>query len=473
MQRQMEVRMIELDKIRPSPFQPRESFPKDEIQQLANTIKAVGLLQPIAVRKQGDTYQIISGERRWRAAQFAGLKAIPAIVKDVSDSQMMIESLIENVQRKDLEPIERGRGLAEVYRLEGFEPSKVMKQLSMIEDVISGRVERKITDEEKKVKEIADLVGLSYDYQYRLLTQLRLAPEEQSRVSELELGYEEISSIATIDRPEIRKKVIEMAPELKRSEIKTLSKVVKKATESIVQAVLKPESKVTPKVAEKLMEIHEEAKQKEVIKQIETLRLTEEEAMAQIETTKTEPTLPQKQGYLTLEEPLPVQYQHQREWNLKQLIGRQLSWGKFKFDFITIGYSQKTVQDLITLLKLAEVTILIDVRRNPSSLYKPEFNKDELAKELPNIGIKYVHIPELGISREARDEMYEGAVTPKELLDQYERQILGTRGLDQLFEIVKGKGTFALMCTEVDPTMCHRHKIAEVLVKKGMIGYDL
>jgi len=93
--------------------------------------------------------------------------------------------------------MEKARGLAEIYRLEGFEPSKVMKQISMIEDVISGRVKRELTSEEKRIKETADTVGLSYDYQYRLLTLLKFTPEEQKRVSELKLGYEEASSIAT------------------------------------------------------------------------------------------------------------------------------------------------------------------------------------------------------------------------------------------------------------------------------------
>ena len=291
MKTEMEVRTIELDKIRPNPFQPRESFPKEEIRELANTIKQFGLLQPISVRKKGNSYQIIAGERRWRASQFAGLKAIPAIVKDVSDSELMILSLIENVHRKDLEPMEKGRGLAEVYRLVGFEPMTVGIKLRVIDNKIRGYAQyepgTEITKEEERIKKVADLVGLSYDYQYRLLTQLRLTPQEQKRVSELGLGYEEISSIATIEEPEVRKKVIEIAPKLKRDEIKKLSKVVKKAPELVVRAVLKPKSKVTPIVGEKLLELPEQ-KQKEAIKQIERLELTEEEAMDQIEAMKVE-----------------------------------------------------------------------------------------------------------------------------------------------------------------------------------------
>ncbi len=189
----LEVKILKIDQIRPNPFQPRESFPKEDIQQLAHTIRKVGILQPITVRKKGETYQIISGERRWRASQFADLKEIPAIVKDVSDSQLMVESLIENVQRSDLEPIEKARGLAEVYRLSGFEPVKAMSALITLDGFSRERLGRKLTEDESNIKKVADIIGFSFDYQYRLLSQLRLSPDEQKRVTELKLGYEKIA----------------------------------------------------------------------------------------------------------------------------------------------------------------------------------------------------------------------------------------------------------------------------------------
>ncbi len=296
MQRELQVVLLEIDKIRPSPFQPRESFPKEEIRELAETIKKVGLLQPISVRKKGNTYQIISGERRWRASQFAKLESIPAIVKEASDGEMMLESLIENVQRKDLEPIEKGRGLAEVYKLVGLNPTDVATTLHMI----SRKQEEpqkyaSLTKEEKQVKETADMVGLSYDYQYRLLSQLRLTPGEQKRVTELGLGYEEIHSIAGIQQPEVRKKVIEAAPQLKRQEVKKISSVVRKAPESsVVKAMLKPKTKVTGAVAEKILELPKE-KQDTAIRQVEQLRLDEEDAIQHVESMKIQVPLPPKE----------------------------------------------------------------------------------------------------------------------------------------------------------------------------------
>ncbi|MCK4845603.1 MAG: ParB/RepB/Spo0J family partition protein, partial [Candidatus Heimdallarchaeota archaeon] len=99
----MEIEVIPVKKITPSPFQPRERFDKDALEELASSIKEFDLLNPILVRITGDdSYQIIAGERRWRAAQFAGLENIYAIVKDIDDSRQRVESLIENIHRKDL-----------------------------------------------------------------------------------------------------------------------------------------------------------------------------------------------------------------------------------------------------------------------------------------------------------------------------------------------------------------------------------
>jgi ParB family chromosome partitioning protein len=293
MERETRVEMIDIDRIKPNPYQPREAFPKESIQQLANSIKHVGLLQPISVRpvKGKGIYEVIAGERRWRAAKFAGLKQVPAIVKEVDDARMMMESLIENVHREDLAPLERARGLAEVYRLAGFEPAKVQLQLKTIDDVLT-RPERyrKLTLEEQKIKEIADMVDLSYDYQYRLLTSLRLTPEEQKRVTELGLGYEEISSIATIEKPEVREKVIKIAPKLERAKIKKVSKIVKKAPEPLVKAVVKRE--IEPEVAEHLLEVPEE-KLPKAIKEVKALRLKPEEAEEYVKTLKVEvPKIP-------------------------------------------------------------------------------------------------------------------------------------------------------------------------------------
>ncbi len=102
-----EVNTIDINKIEPNIFQPRKTFDEDSMQELADSIKQHGLIEPLIVQKsKEDFYSIIAGERRWRAARIAGLKDIPVVVKDYTDQQIMEVALIENLQREDLNPIE-------------------------------------------------------------------------------------------------------------------------------------------------------------------------------------------------------------------------------------------------------------------------------------------------------------------------------------------------------------------------------
>jgi ParB family chromosome partitioning protein len=99
--------MIETAKIAANPFQPRKTFEKEALNALSESLKLHGLIQPITVRRLNqDAYQLISGERRWRAAQIAGLTAIPAYIRTANDAQMLEMAIIENIQREDLNPIE-------------------------------------------------------------------------------------------------------------------------------------------------------------------------------------------------------------------------------------------------------------------------------------------------------------------------------------------------------------------------------
>jgi ParB family chromosome partitioning protein len=97
---------IPVGRLSPNPFQPRRSFSEEGLEQLAESIRHHGVLQPIVVRPSGDGYQLIAGERRWRAAQIAGLQRIPAVVRELDDPGMVRVALIENLQREDLNPIE-------------------------------------------------------------------------------------------------------------------------------------------------------------------------------------------------------------------------------------------------------------------------------------------------------------------------------------------------------------------------------
>ena len=103
---------LEIGQVRPNPRQPRRVFDDEAIQRLSESVKADGVVQPIIVRDVGDGYEIVAGERRWRAARLAGLRAIPAIVRSADDRELLILALAENVAREDLNPIDQARAYA-------------------------------------------------------------------------------------------------------------------------------------------------------------------------------------------------------------------------------------------------------------------------------------------------------------------------------------------------------------------------
>ena len=125
--------LVDINKVEPNREQPRKNFNEDALQELAESIKQYGITQPLVVQKKDDYYEIIAGERRWRAAKKAGLKQVPIIVKDLSAQEIMEISLIENIQREDLNPIEEA--LAYKRLLEEFD----LKQDEVAEKVSKSR----------------------------------------------------------------------------------------------------------------------------------------------------------------------------------------------------------------------------------------------------------------------------------------------------------------------------------------------
>ena len=97
---------VKITKVEPNPNQPRKQFDEDKLQELADSIKRHGIIQPIIVQDRNDHYEIVAGERRWRAAMKAGLKQVPVIIRNFTEKEIMEISLIENIQREDLNPIE-------------------------------------------------------------------------------------------------------------------------------------------------------------------------------------------------------------------------------------------------------------------------------------------------------------------------------------------------------------------------------
>jgi len=123
------VQFIPLDRIEPNPLQPRSDIDPDSLTGLVDSLRTSGLIQPIVVRRHDDGFQIIAGERRWRASKLAGLDAIPAIVREASEHDMIEIALIENIQRADLNPIDRAAAYA-----------TYMSRLSLTQDQASHRL---------------------------------------------------------------------------------------------------------------------------------------------------------------------------------------------------------------------------------------------------------------------------------------------------------------------------------------------
>ena len=122
---------IAITKVEPNRKQPRKFFDEDKLQELADSIKQFGLLQPILVQDRKDYYEIIAGERRWRAARLAGLKEVPVIIKNYSDQEIVEIALIENIQREDLNPIEE----AQAYK-------RLLEEFNLKQDEVAERVSK-------------------------------------------------------------------------------------------------------------------------------------------------------------------------------------------------------------------------------------------------------------------------------------------------------------------------------------------
>lgn len=119
-----------IDKVQPNPDQPRSHFGKEELEELADSISRNGLLQPILVRQQGDSYQIIAGERRWQASRLAGLTEVPINVLDADDDKVIELAMIENIQRSDLNPIEEAYGYRRLMERKGLTQSQLAQLVS-------------------------------------------------------------------------------------------------------------------------------------------------------------------------------------------------------------------------------------------------------------------------------------------------------------------------------------------------------
>lgn len=184
----------------PNPTQPRRDFDETALEELADSIRTLGLIQPITVRKSGDKYLIISGERRWRAAQLAGVETLPAYIRDVDDENLHAMALVENIQRQDLNAIEIALGL-----------QRLIEECGLTQDALAEKVG-------KRRSTIANYMRL-----------LRLADPVQLAVKEGAISMGHAKSIASIEQ--------------QKQQISVLKKIIKanlsvRQTEEYVRTIL-------------------------------------------------------------------------------------------------------------------------------------------------------------------------------------------------------------------------------------------
>ena len=178
---------IPLSEIRSNPYQPRKTFNDDSLNELAASIKEYGVVEPIIVKKAVKGYEIVAGERRTKAAILAGLKTIPAIVKEFTDSDMMEIALLENIQREDLNPIDEAESIANIISVKGY------------------------TQEE-----FASRFGKSRSYITNLLGLLKLPSSVQSKVKDGSLSMSHARSLSKIDDED---KIIELADRIEKENL--------------------------------------------------------------------------------------------------------------------------------------------------------------------------------------------------------------------------------------------------------------
>lgn len=175
-----EVAQLAIDAIEPNPLQPRRIFQPERLEELAQSIRANGIIQPLVVRRSGERYQLVAGERRWRAARLAGVVRVPAVIQEVPDERLLEITLIENIQREDLNPIETAVAF-----------DRLARELQLNQEEIGRR-----TGKDRST--IANLIRL-----------LQLPPDIQQLIAERRLSAGHARCLLSLPTPELQREVAE------------------------------------------------------------------------------------------------------------------------------------------------------------------------------------------------------------------------------------------------------------------------
>ena len=204
------VSKLDIGLLIPNPYQPRKKFNENSIKELALSIREYGILNPILVRKKDDKYEIIAGERRYRAAKLLGMKEVPTIIKDISDEKMIEIALIENLQRENITPIE-----------EAITYQEILKKTSRTE------------------KELSELIGKSQPFISNKLRLLNLPKNIQTALIDKKISERHARSLLTVKDEQKQTALLERVMSEKLS-VKELDKIIneKEITEEEVNSAI-------------------------------------------------------------------------------------------------------------------------------------------------------------------------------------------------------------------------------------------
>ncbi|RMC25767.1 MULTISPECIES: nucleoid occlusion protein [unclassified Lactobacillus] len=248
-----QIQDIKLTKIKPNSYQPRREFSDESIRELAATLDKDGLLQPIIVREKGEDYEIIAGERRFRAAQHLAWERIPAIVNNMDDSQAASLALIENLQREDLNPIDEAQAYSNLMQLNhltqttlaqniGKSQSYVANKLRLLK--LTPKVQSYLASGEISPRHGRSLVGLSEKDQGRVLDEVlanNLNVSETEKIARDVEGYfaDKKAKIKEQAKTEQTQRAVNRIPKDMKVQINTIKRAVKLAKESGIKVKVK------------------------------------------------------------------------------------------------------------------------------------------------------------------------------------------------------------------------------------------
>ena len=248
-----QIQDLALDKIEPNQYQPRHQFSEESISELAQTLDKEGLLQPIVDRESDNGYEIIAGERRYRAAQSLGWETIPAIVKEMDDDQAASLAVIENLQRENLNPIDEAQAYKNLMKLNDLTQTALAKEMGKSQSYVANKlrllkltpkVQASLIDGNISARHGRALVGLDEKTQEKVLNEVLAkglnVKETEAIVKDVD-GYfnPKTKKAKKQGKSESKKRVVNKMPKDLKVQINTIKRAVKLAEESGIEVKVK------------------------------------------------------------------------------------------------------------------------------------------------------------------------------------------------------------------------------------------